>query len=193
MRPQGGRGTGVQAKQRFGCLPDVQRRASEKGGRLMALPTRSPAHLAFIRSLPCIVCFRERNIEAAHVGRRGMGQKCSDLETLPLCSLHHREQHRIGLRQFQRSYELDIPELLAMLQEKPRLIVKPVPLKWPWGETIHEPHWFAVYRGECFRLFPKCNGLSESIALALHLCREYLIESYFRPARERRHFSHRVR
>lgn len=149
-------------------------------------PVRDPKHLAFIRSLPCVVCFRTRGIEAAHVGRRGMAQKCSDRETIPLCSIHHKEQHRIGLRQFQRSYDLDIETIVETLQQKPRLIVKPVPLKWPWGEIIPEPHWFAVYRGECFRLFPTCNGLNESIALAVELCREYLIESYFRPARERR-------
>ena len=122
-----------------------------------------------------------------------MSQKCSYLETIPLCSAHHKEQHRIGLRHFQRTYGLDIQALLETLQQKPRLIVKPVPLTWPWGETIPEPHWFAVYRGECFRLFPTCNGLSESIPLAVELCREYLIESYFRPARERRQTSHRFR
>lgn len=28
-------------------------------------------------------------IEAAHVGDHGKGEKCSDLETLPLCRWHH--------------------------------------------------------------------------------------------------------
>lgn len=167
----------------------------------MPLPTRSPAHLAFIRSLPCIVCFRERNIEAAHVGRRGMGQKCSDLETLPMCNTHHREQHRIGLRQFQRSYELDVPELLAMLQEKPRLFVREVTMLNGIRGTpgIFAPpgrYWLASYRDETFRLFPAMDAegyLSESVRLAFHLCREYLIESYFRPARERRQTPARFR
>jgi|SRR5208337_183137 len=142
-------------------------------------PVRDPAYLAFIRSLPCAVCFRTRNVEAAHVGRRGMGQKSSDRETIPLCSLHHREQHRIGLRQFSRDYELDIPELVRQLNEKPQLFIEPVGLKWPWGETIPQPFYFARYRDECFRLFPACNGLTDSIDLAKELCREYLISTLF--------------
>jgi len=47
-----------------------------------------------------------------------MGQKCSDLETIPLNSLYHREQHRIGLKKFVRTYELDIPALLDLLTAK---------------------------------------------------------------------------
>ncbi len=31
-------------------------------------------------------------VEVDHAGRRGMGQKCSDFETIPLCSKHHRER-----------------------------------------------------------------------------------------------------
>jgi hypothetical protein len=40
--------------------------------------------------------------ECAHVGRRGLGQKCSDYESLPLCAVHHRtgreSHHRLGKR-----------------------------------------------------------------------------------------------
>lgn len=35
-------------------------------------------------------------IEADHVGRRGVGQKCSDRETIPLCSRHHAERHALA-------------------------------------------------------------------------------------------------
>lgn len=52
-----------------------------------------------------------------------MSQKSDDRETLPLCSAHHKEQHRIGLRTFVRTYRLDIPELLALLTAKPRLSI----------------------------------------------------------------------
>ena len=31
-------------------------------------------------------------VEADHAGRRGLGQKCSDLETIPLCTEHHRQR-----------------------------------------------------------------------------------------------------
>jgi hypothetical protein len=33
-------------------------------------------------------------VEADHAGRRGIGQKCPDNETIPLCTRHH--QHRTG-------------------------------------------------------------------------------------------------
>lgn len=31
-------------------------------------------------------------VEADHAGLRGLGQKCSDRETIPLCTYHHRER-----------------------------------------------------------------------------------------------------
>lgn len=45
---------------------------------------------------------------------------------------------------------------------------------------------YASYRDEFFKLLPVGLGISESIALAFQLCREYLIEQVFRPERERR-------
>ena len=140
-------------------------------------PVRDPAYLAFIRSLPCAVCFRTRNVEAAHVGRRGMGQKSSDRETIPLCSLHHREQHRIGLRQFSRTYELDIPALVEALNEKPRIHI--VPRTDQYRTVIFNVSYVADYRDEVFVLFPMSQPLSESVELAKMLCREYLISTLF--------------
>lgn len=32
-------------------------------------------------------------IHAHHMGERGLGQKCSDLETVPFCEKHHAEWH----------------------------------------------------------------------------------------------------
>jgi predicted nucleic acid binding AN1-type Zn finger protein len=32
-------------------------------------------------------------VEAHHAGERGLGQKCSDRETIPLCAAHHRQWH----------------------------------------------------------------------------------------------------
>ncbi len=147
-------------------------------------PVRDPAFLAFIRSLPCSICYRTRGVEAAHIGRRGMSQKSSDREAIPLCSLHHQEQHRIGLRQFSKSYELDIPALVEQLNQRPFIFIGPVS-----RETVPQPHYFADYRDECFRLFPVAGGIAESIDLAKRLCREYLIGQLFRPERERRNGS----
>lgn len=66
-----------------------------------------PARLAFIRTLPCFICeayrlLQKSKTEAAHIGQRGIGQKCSDTEAAPLCAHHHRtgefSHHRIGKR-----------------------------------------------------------------------------------------------
>lgn len=48
-----------------------------------------------------------------------MGQKCSDLQTIPLCAIHHREQHRIGLKQFTRDYQLDLNYWIGVFTTKP--------------------------------------------------------------------------
>lgn len=137
-------------------------------------PSRSRAHLAFIRTLPCCVCGRTRGVEAAHTPRvlgvmgggstyvsRGMGQKRSDLETIPLCRLHHEEQHRSGWPHFILTYQLDLLPILAELREKPRL-------------TIISPYVYAWYRGAEFELKPISMGLHASIECAVSVCGEYL-------------------
>lgn len=60
-------------------------------------PLRKPAYLVFVREHPCVVCLLTAGrfvqltpTEAAHVGERGLRQKCSDYETIPLCAEHHR-------------------------------------------------------------------------------------------------------
>ena len=69
-------------------------------------PRRDSAYLAWLRKLPCIVCGKQRFVEAAHVGERGLGQKCPDRQALPLCSWHHRmgpeSQHVLGRNFFQK-------------------------------------------------------------------------------------------
>lgn len=58
-----------------------------------------PAHLAFIRTLPCVKC-NTSPCEAAHLRSGGtgggMGMKPSDKWTLPLCHDCHALQHRVG-------------------------------------------------------------------------------------------------
>lgn len=62
-------------------------------------------HLKFIRGLPCAACGTRRNIEAAHIrmasmvhGKRetGKAEKPDDKFALPLCQMHHNEQHTVG-------------------------------------------------------------------------------------------------
>lgn len=73
---------------------------------------RLPAHLKYVRGFRCAVdngmC--AGRIEAAHVegsGTGGMGKKADDVFTIPLCSHHHAERHRIGWRTFDRVHNLD--------------------------------------------------------------------------------------
>ncbi len=100
---------------------------------------KDPKRREWIRSLPCVCCwmlygdpaisfwqvnsegFRDEysTVEAAHVGKRGLSQKCSDAETAPLCGEHHRtgkdSAHRLGKR-FWEHWGIDKKNLLAELQ-----------------------------------------------------------------------------
>jgi len=89
---------------------------------------RNPAYLAWIRSLPCAVCriwgltrHEHGKVEAAHVGARGIGQKCADTETLPLCVHHHRtgphSHHYLG-RRFWPFWKINRYELIAELNQR---------------------------------------------------------------------------
>ena len=56
---------------------------------------RDPAYMSFVASLPCLL--RETGkchgrTEVDHAGKRPLGRKCSDRETVPLCSRHHQER-----------------------------------------------------------------------------------------------------
>ena len=113
-----------------------RRKANEKAFRALRKrnakiagrqPLRDPKYLAWIRTMPCIVCLKrcgtllvqnlqETQTEAAHVGDRGFRQKCSDRETLPICAGHHRtfttSQHVLG-KAFWNFWHLDREALIA--------------------------------------------------------------------------------
>ncbi len=92
---------------------------------------KDPKYLAFLHTLPCIVpeCSSKNlhkwddiasaRIEAAHVGDRGLSQKCPDREALPACIWHHRtgpeSLHRLGAK-FWTRWGLDRAALIAKHQ-----------------------------------------------------------------------------
>jgi hypothetical protein len=80
---------------------------------------RDRAYLVWIRTLPCLLCGR-RPSEAAHLGARPFGQKCSDRETGPLCAWDHRlgpySHHALG-RRFWQHYRIDRATLIRGLNE----------------------------------------------------------------------------
>jgi hypothetical protein len=53
-----------------------------------------------------------------HINAGGMGTKCSDYETVPLCNEHHREIHDKGKKIFQAKYEIDLKEEAERLREE---------------------------------------------------------------------------
>lgn len=73
---------------------------------MMKRPREKDAkHLAFIRTLPCLVCGNNIETEAAHIRMAdpmagkpytGKGEKPSDKWAVPLCGTCHREQHHFG-------------------------------------------------------------------------------------------------
>lgn len=72
---------------------------------------KNERHLAFVRSLPCCICGNNIETEACHVrsGELAIGkwptggsEKPSDCWTVPLCGLHHREQHSMNEIEFWR-------------------------------------------------------------------------------------------
>ena len=87
---------------------------------------KDKAYLAFIGSLACLCCKRwdtpqVTRTEVAHVGERGLSQKCSDRETIPLCGCHHRtgntSHHRLG-KLFWEHHKLDRDSIIAALNQE---------------------------------------------------------------------------
>lgn len=88
---------------------------------------RDRAHLAFIASLPCVICGK-RPVEVAHVRmadidrgkpHTGMQEKPSDKWTVPLCAMHHREgpdaQHKSNEAEWWERHEIDVIALCERL------------------------------------------------------------------------------
>jgi hypothetical protein len=75
--------------------PDLRRRAQ---------------HLAFVRQLPCVACGKAAPSEAAHVRTGtdgGVGVKPGDRYAVPLCTVCHAKQHRIGELTFWSALRID--------------------------------------------------------------------------------------
>jgi len=61
----------------------------------------SNPYKAFIRKKPCVICgARKAEVHHEQITGRGIGIKCSDYETVPLCKECHRRRHDIGKYNF---------------------------------------------------------------------------------------------
>ncbi len=99
--------------------PLPKRRRPEKMGVREPSKIRCAAHLKWIRGHDCLIRHRaghycDGKVEAAHVRNGtdgGVGIKPSDIWTVPLCSIAHAQQHRIGERGFECNWGVDLKEI----------------------------------------------------------------------------------
>lgn len=77
---------------------------------------KNEKHLAFIRTLPCIVTGNDVSVEAAHIRyadpriakfNPGVGQKPHDYFVLPLCGDEHKKQHAMNERVYWQRLGID--------------------------------------------------------------------------------------
>lgn len=99
-------------------------------------PDRNPAHLRFVRALPCAICAKSWGIEAAHTGPHGLGQKSGDSTAIPLCREHHRDPEvgldAIGRAAFEDLHGVSVARLIRITQA--RAAACRVPLSEPQPE-----------------------------------------------------------
>jgi hypothetical protein len=126
-------------------------------------PNRNLKYLAWIRTLPCLVCERTTGIEAAHTGPHGMAQKSPDTSAIPLCRRHHRtgrdSYHKLGARAFERHHGLDLRAVEAHLNTKACIRIE-------FGSFV------AHYLGDQYVLGPASIGVRSAVRQALNLKRQ---------------------
>jgi hypothetical protein len=82
-----------------------------------------PAHLKWLRSLPCMACLAPPPSEAHHRTGAGMAARAPDSEAMPLCTRCHRDFHDgRGLfqgwtREMRRRWQLDTLEKVRALYD----------------------------------------------------------------------------
>lgn len=77
---------------------------------------RDKEHTAFVKTLPCLKCGSNHNIDPAHVRKGtdgGMGTKPSDCYVVPLCHTDHAIQHQIG----ELSFWIDVERTVKVALE----------------------------------------------------------------------------
>ena len=113
-----------------------KKRERQRSGIARAPQREWPRHRKFIRSLECSVpgCTMEWRstslpyglgtvVECAHVRTAtdgGASLKPADWWTLPLCGYHHRHQHQMGERLFEKRFAIDMKRIaLALARQSP--------------------------------------------------------------------------
>jgi len=101
-----------------------KRRKAQPLGMRETPQLRSDPHLRWIRGHECSVIHSggcEGKIEACHVRTGtdgGMGVKPSDNFSIPCCSGHHAEQHRMGEGPFEAKHKISMRKIADALWAK---------------------------------------------------------------------------
>lgn len=110
--------------------------------RRRPVPVADPNYRAWIRRLPCRICYLEvyawlqvdeiilfcsglfsrqkSPTECAHVGDRGLSQKCHDRETMPLCREHHqtgKDAHHVLGKGFCAHHGIERDQVVRQLND----------------------------------------------------------------------------
>lgn len=98
----------------------VRRTPLKRKPRRYVVPPEVLAYWEWIRQQPCAACgWRHRfvsKVEVAHVGLRGLSQKCDPWQVIPLCKVHHSRgfpgSHHVLGKRFWNFHGLDRYELI---------------------------------------------------------------------------------
>jgi hypothetical protein len=85
---------------------------------------KDPRFLAWLRTMPCLLCGDNVSVEACHVRKgdlardkrqTGAGEKPDDRWALPMCGTHHRYSHHMGEPAFWTLVGVDPLEVCQVL------------------------------------------------------------------------------
>jgi hypothetical protein len=126
VKPNGNQQVPAPALPSVKVASSVERPKIDKSGLPLGEPKRirSKEHLRFVASQPCLICGRKPS-HAHHVRfaqPRGMSLKVSDEFTVPLCAIHHSENHSTGdERKWWEQHKIDPLEIARSLWKEGRL------------------------------------------------------------------------
>lgn len=89
--------------------PSTKKRKADRKASEFARCFHSEERVEFVKRLRCVVpgCL-DRRIENCHAVGGGTSRKAGYEEIYPGCHGHHKEEHRIGKRSFEKKYGIDL-------------------------------------------------------------------------------------
>ena len=78
-----------------------------RASRAFVRAFHSAERVRWVNAMPCVVCCRVP-CQNAHVTGGGMGRRSGYANIVPLCALHHAEQHQVGMKTFAATHRVDL-------------------------------------------------------------------------------------